>query len=93
MGQLLKEMFGPLPDGVRRIAEDRLRAQGHLAEHEPLEAAFQGMPGCPLGAGMGCGTGCAMGCQPNLQRMMAMAATEKAQASVVLAMHRRMGGA
>ena len=91
MGQLLKSMLDPLPDGARRLAEERLRSDGHLSADAPLEAAFDGMPGCVL-AGMGCGMGCGIGCQSHLLRMLDMATTEQAQANAVLALHRRMQG-
>jgi hypothetical protein len=88
---MLKSMLEPLPEGARRLAEDRLRKAGHLAPDAPLEAAFDGLPGCMMG-GAGCGMGCSFACETGLSRMLAMAGSERAQANAVIALHRRMQG-
>lgn len=91
MGQKIASMLAPLPAGARALAEHRLRADGALGHDEPLEAAFEGMPGCIMG-GMGCGFDCGLGCQTGLEKMLAIATNERAQANAVIAMHRRMQG-
>ncbi|MFN3936995.1 MAG: hypothetical protein ACK4KW_05390 [Gemmobacter sp.] len=91
MGQRISAMLAPLPAGARAIAEERLRELGFLRADQRLEAAFEGMPGCVMG-GLGCGMDCGFGCETSLDRMLAMATSERAQANAVLALHRRMQG-